>query len=97
MLSSDTKSKQKKHFSWQDLKPVMSFHEYLWICGPVRWTRGLYNNLGLRFICDAGGRNGRIDWKQLWPPRVWMFRNFLWNSGLARRSHVVYKVFLWLD
>lgn len=95
MLSNSTKSKHKKHFTWQDLKPVTSFPEYLWVCGPVRWMRDFYNNLGLYFTDDDKGFHG-IEWSQFWPPRVWMLRNFLLNSGLTKRSRVLYRLYKYL-
>ena len=69
---------------WKDLEFVTRFPKHLWIYGPRCWIRSFYNNLGLRFDL-----NGNMDWSQFWPPQFWMFHNFLWNSGLARRSRVI--------
>ena len=91
----NTKSKQRKHFGWRDLKPAMSFPEYLWVCGPVRWIRGFYNNLGLYFVYDDMGFFV-IEWSQFWPPRDWMLRNFLSNSGLTKRSQMLNRIHKYL-
>lgn len=71
---------------WLRLRP-----EYLWVCGPRRWMRGFYNNLGFKFDLD-----GSMDWSQLWPPRLWMLRNFLSNSGLTKRSQMLNRIYKYL-
>ena len=55
-----------------------------------RFLWQFYNDLGLRFDID-----GKPDLKPLWPPKLWLLSCYLWNSGLARKSKLLYSVHRW--